>query len=42
MRADDQQDLRAYLEAEAYDSSLPIVAHSHYIAHGLAMRVGGE
>ena len=40
MGADDQQTLKAFLEAEAYDGPSLIVAYSHCIAHGIDMRKG--
>jgi pyruvate-ferredoxin/flavodoxin oxidoreductase len=40
MGADDQQTLRAFLEAEAYDGPSLIIAYSHCIAHGIDMRKG--
>ncbi len=36
--ANDQQTLRAFLEAEAYDGPSLIIAYSHCIAHGIEMR----
>src|SRR4029079_15345666 len=42
MGADDQQTLRAFLEAEAYDGPSLIIAYSHCIAHGIDMRKGLE
>ncbi len=40
MGADDQQTLKAFLEAEAYDGPSLIIAYSHCIAHGIDMRQG--
>jgi pyruvate-ferredoxin/flavodoxin oxidoreductase len=40
MGANDQQTLRAFLDAEAYDGPSLIVAYSHCIAHGIDMRKG--
>ena len=40
MGANDQQTLRAFLEAEAYDGPSLIIAYSHCIAHGIDMRKG--
>ena len=40
--ANDQQTLRAFLEAEAYDGPSLIIAYSHCIAHGIDMRMGLE
>ncbi len=40
MGASDQQTLRAFLEAEAYDGPSLIIAYSHCIAHGIEMRRG--
>jgi pyruvate-ferredoxin/flavodoxin oxidoreductase len=40
MGADDQQTLKAFLEAEAYDGPSLIIAYSHCIAHGIDMRKG--
>src|SRR5207248_7393696 len=37
MGASDQQTLRAFLEAEAYDGPSLIIAYSHCIAHGIEM-----
>jgi pyruvate-ferredoxin/flavodoxin oxidoreductase len=37
MGANDQQTLRAFLEAEAYDGPSLIIAYSHCIAHGIEM-----
>jgi len=42
MGADDQQTLKAFLEAEAYDGPSLIIAYSHCIAHGIDMRKGLE
>jgi pyruvate-ferredoxin/flavodoxin oxidoreductase len=42
MGADDQQTLRAFLEAEAYDGPSLIIAYSHCIAHGIEMHKGLE
>jgi pyruvate-ferredoxin/flavodoxin oxidoreductase len=42
MGANDQQTLRAFLEAEAYDGPSLIIAYSHCIAHGIDMRLGLE
>jgi pyruvate-ferredoxin/flavodoxin oxidoreductase len=42
MGADDQQTLKALLEAEAYDGPSLIIAYSHCIAHGIDMRKGLE
>nr|WP_198925321.1 hypothetical protein [Dictyobacter vulcani] len=42
MGANDQQTLRAILEAEAYDGPSLIIAYSHCIAHGIDMRKGLE
>ena len=42
MGADDQQTLRAMLEAEAHDGPSLIIAYSHCIAHGIDMRRGLE
>src|SRR5262249_5390363 len=42
MGADDQQTLKAFLEAEAYDGPSLIIAYSHCIAHGIDMRRGLE
>src|SRR6266516_3232660 len=38
MGANDQQTLRAFLEAEAYEGPSLIIAYSHCIAHGIEMR----
>ena len=40
MGANDQQTLRAFLEAEAYDGPSLIIAYSHCIAHGIEMSKG--
>jgi pyruvate-ferredoxin/flavodoxin oxidoreductase len=40
MGADDQQTLKAFLEAQAYDGPSLIIAYSHCIAHGIDMRKG--
>lgn len=40
MGASDQQTLRAFLEAEAYDGPSLIIAYSHCIAHGIDMDKG--
>jgi pyruvate-ferredoxin/flavodoxin oxidoreductase len=40
MGANDQQVVRAFLEAEAYDGPSLILAYSHCIAHGINMRTG--
>jgi pyruvate-ferredoxin/flavodoxin oxidoreductase len=37
MRAKDDQALKAFLEAEAYDCPSIIIAYSHCIAHGIDM-----
>ncbi|HLZ59100.1 MAG TPA: pyruvate:ferredoxin (flavodoxin) oxidoreductase [Ktedonosporobacter sp.] len=42
MGANDQQTLRAFLEAEAYDGPSLIIAYSHCIAHGIDMNKGLE
>jgi pyruvate-ferredoxin/flavodoxin oxidoreductase len=42
MGANDQQTLRAFLEAEAFDGPSIIIAYSHCIAHGIDMRLGLE
>ncbi len=42
MGANDQQTLRAFLEAEAYDGPSLIIAYSHCIAHGIEMSKGLE
>jgi pyruvate-ferredoxin/flavodoxin oxidoreductase len=40
MGSNDQQTLRALLEADAYDGPSLIIAYSHCIAHGIDMRKG--
>ncbi len=40
MGANDQQTVRAFLEAEAYDGPSLIIAYSHCIAQGINMRLG--
>ncbi|KAB8144843.1 pyruvate:ferredoxin (flavodoxin) oxidoreductase [Chloroflexia bacterium SDU3-3] len=40
MGADDQQTLKAFQEAEAYDGPALIIAYAHCIAHGIDMRMG--
>jgi pyruvate-ferredoxin/flavodoxin oxidoreductase len=40
MGAKDEQTLRAFLEAEAYDGPSIIIAYSHCIAHGINMTTG--
>jgi pyruvate-ferredoxin/flavodoxin oxidoreductase len=40
MGANDQQTVRAFLEAEAYDGPSIIIAYSHCINHGIDMRLG--
>jgi pyruvate-ferredoxin/flavodoxin oxidoreductase len=40
MGANDQQTVRAFLEAEAYDGPSLIIAYSHCIAQGINMRTG--
>ena len=40
MGASDQQTLRAFLEADAYDGPSLIIAYSHCITHGIDMRKG--
>ncbi|MDR3576574.1 MAG: pyruvate:ferredoxin (flavodoxin) oxidoreductase [Anaerolineaceae bacterium] len=40
MGGSDQQTLRAFLEADAYDGPSLIIAYSHCIAHGIDMRKG--
>jgi pyruvate-ferredoxin/flavodoxin oxidoreductase len=40
MGANDQQVIRAFLEAEAYDGPSLIIAYSHCIAHGIDMSKG--
>jgi pyruvate-ferredoxin/flavodoxin oxidoreductase len=42
MGANDQQTLRAFLEAEAYDGPSLIIAYSHCIAHGYDLVHGLE
>ncbi len=42
MGANDQQTLRAFLDAEAHDGPSLIIAYSHCIAHGIDMRMGLE
>lgn len=42
MGSSDQQTLKAFLEAEAYDGPSLIIAYSHCIAHGIDMRKGLE
>jgi pyruvate-ferredoxin/flavodoxin oxidoreductase len=42
MGANDQQTLRAFLEAESYDGPSLIIAYSHCIAHGYDMARGLE
>jgi pyruvate-ferredoxin/flavodoxin oxidoreductase len=42
MGANDQQTLKAFLEAEAYDGPALIIAYSHCIAHGIDMSKGLE
>ncbi len=42
MGANDQQTLRAFLDAEAYDGPSLIIAYSHCIAHGYDMKKGLE
>jgi pyruvate-ferredoxin/flavodoxin oxidoreductase len=42
MGANDQQTLRAFLEAEAYDGPSLIIAYSHCIAHGYDLARGLE
>jgi pyruvate-ferredoxin/flavodoxin oxidoreductase len=42
MGASDQQTLRAFIEAEAYDGPSLIIAYSHCIAHGIEMSQGLE
>ncbi|MCS6843623.1 MAG: pyruvate:ferredoxin (flavodoxin) oxidoreductase [Caldilineales bacterium] len=42
MGANDQQTLRAFLEAESYDGPSLIIAYSHCIAHGIDMAYGNE
>jgi pyruvate-ferredoxin/flavodoxin oxidoreductase len=40
MGAKDEQTLKAFLEAEAYDGPALIIAYSHCIAHGINMATG--
>lgn len=40
MGANDQQTLKAFLEADAYEGPSLIIAYSHCIAHGIDMRRG--
>jgi pyruvate-ferredoxin/flavodoxin oxidoreductase len=40
MGAKDDQTLRAFIEAEAYDGPSLIIAYSHCIAHGINMTTG--
>ncbi len=40
MGANDQQTVKAFIEAEAYDGPSLIIAYSHCIAHGINMRTG--
>ncbi len=40
MGANDQQTVKAFIEAEAYDGPSLIIAYSHCIAHGINMRLG--
>ncbi len=42
MGANDQQTLRAFIDAEAYDGPSLIIAYSHCIAHGIDMSKGLE
>ncbi len=42
MGASDQQTLRAFIEADAYDGPSLIIAYSHCINHGIDMRKGLE
>ncbi|HEU0003174.1 MAG TPA: thiamine pyrophosphate-dependent enzyme, partial [Ktedonobacteraceae bacterium] len=42
MGASDQQTLRAFIDAEAYDGPSLIIAYSHCIAHGIEMSKGLE
>jgi pyruvate-ferredoxin/flavodoxin oxidoreductase len=42
MGSNDQQTLRAFLEADAYDGPSLIIAYSHCIAHGIDMAKGLE
>jgi pyruvate-ferredoxin/flavodoxin oxidoreductase len=40
MGANDQQTVRAFMEAEAYDGPSLLICYSHCIAHGINMRLG--
>ncbi len=40
MGANDQQTVKAFIEAEAWDGPSIIIAYSHCIAHGINMRLG--
>ncbi|MBN1945389.1 MAG: pyruvate:ferredoxin (flavodoxin) oxidoreductase [Bradymonadales bacterium] len=40
MGAKDEQTLKAFIEAEAYDGPSLIIAYCHCIAHGITMRTG--
>jgi len=42
MGANDQQTLKAFLEADAYEGTSLIIAYSHCINHGIDMRKGLE
>ncbi len=42
MGADDQQTLKALIDAESYDGPSLVIAYSHCIAHGIDMRKGLE
>jgi len=42
MGARDEQTLRTFLEAEAYDGPALIIAYSHCIAHGIDMRTANQ
>ncbi len=42
MGSNDQQTLKAFIEAEAYDGPSLIIAYSHCIAHGIDMKNGLE
>lgn len=42
MGGNDQQTLKAFIEAEAYDGPSLIIAYSHCIAHGIDMKKGLE
>ncbi|HEY9076676.1 MAG TPA: pyruvate:ferredoxin (flavodoxin) oxidoreductase [Anaerolineaceae bacterium] len=42
MGSSDQQTLKAFIEADAYDGPSIIIAYSHCIAHGIDMRKGLE